>query len=75
MLLLGEGAKATFVIPSALGYGPQGVSSDIGPYSTLVFDVELVKVKPIKHALAPAAKAPAPAFNAPVHKKAVSKTN
>lgn len=50
LLLLNEGAKATFVVPSALAYGAQGMGP-IGPYSTLIFDIELVKVKPIKHPL------------------------
>jgi len=57
LLLLNEGAKATFVIPSELGYGVQG-NGEIAPYSTLVFDVELVKVKRIKHAPAGPAKKP-----------------
>jgi len=42
--LLSEGSKATLVIPSALGYGDQGQGDVIPPYSTLVFDVEVVKV-------------------------------
>lgn len=46
LLLLGEGAKATFVIPSKLAYGERGAGEDIKPFSTLVFDVELVKVVP-----------------------------
>jgi FKBP-type peptidyl-prolyl cis-trans isomerase FkpA len=58
LLLLNEGSKATFVIPSSLAYGAQGQGNDIKPFSTLVFDVELVKIKPAKHAAAPAAKAP-----------------
>lgn len=49
LLLLGEGAKATLVIPSNLAYGPNG-QGEIPPYSTLVFDVQLVKVFPAKHA-------------------------
>jgi FKBP-type peptidyl-prolyl cis-trans isomerase FkpA len=49
LLLLNEGAKAVFVIPSELGYGVSG-SGSIRPYSTLIFDIELVKVKRIKHA-------------------------
>jgi FKBP-type peptidyl-prolyl cis-trans isomerase FkpA len=48
LLLLNEGSKATFIIPSGLAYGEQG-QGDIQPFSTLVFDVELVKIKPIKH--------------------------
>lgn len=53
LLLLNEGGKATFIIPSALAYGEQG-SPDGGvtipPFSTLIFDLELVKVTRIKHA-------------------------
>jgi len=57
LLLLHEGSKAMFIIPSGLAYGAQG-QGDIKPYSTLVFDIELVKVKPIKHAPKPTAKKP-----------------
>jgi FKBP-type peptidyl-prolyl cis-trans isomerase FkpA len=57
LLLLNEGSKATFIIPSALAYGEHGAGADIKPYSTLVFDLELVKVVRVKHAaLKPAAK-------------------
>jgi FKBP-type peptidyl-prolyl cis-trans isomerase len=50
LLLLNEGSKAQFIIPSSLAYGAEGAGGgDIAPYSTLIFDVELVKVKPIKH--------------------------
>lgn len=57
LLLLNEGSKAEWIIPSGLGYGAEGSGGDIPPYSTLVFDMELVKVKPIKHAPAkPAVK-------------------
>jgi len=52
LLLLNEGGKAKLIIPSNLAYGETG-SGDIGPFATLVFDLELVKIKPIKH---PAAK-------------------
>jgi len=56
LLLLHEGEKATFIIPSALAYGAEG-SGPIPPASTLIFDVELVSVKRIKHApVAPAKK-------------------
>jgi FKBP-type peptidyl-prolyl cis-trans isomerase len=67
LLLLNEGSKATFVIPSALAYGAQGMGDDIKPYSTLVFDVEVVKIRPIKHPVA--AKKPL-AKKKPVAKKA-----
>jgi FKBP-type peptidyl-prolyl cis-trans isomerase len=48
LLLLGEGAKATFVIPSKLAYGERGAGEDIKPFNTLIFDVQLVKVIPGK---------------------------
>ena len=43
--LLKEGDKARFVIPSHLGYGSRGAGGVIPPNATLVFDVELMKVK------------------------------
>ncbi|HEY4324573.1 MAG TPA: FKBP-type peptidyl-prolyl cis-trans isomerase [Mucilaginibacter sp.] len=67
LLLLNEGSKATFIVPSSLGYGEQG-NGDIKPFSTMVFDIELVKIKPIKHAPKPVAKKPA-ATKKPVAKK------
>lgn len=42
--LMKEGAKYRFFIPYVLGYGERGAGSSIPPYSTLVFDVELIKV-------------------------------
>lgn len=42
--LMKEGAKYTFFIPSDLAYGPQGVPNAIPSHSTLIFDVELIKV-------------------------------
>lgn len=42
--LMKEGAKYTFFIPSDLAYGAQGIPNAIPPHSTLIFDVELIKV-------------------------------
>lgn len=59
LLLLNEGSKAKFLIPSPLGYGSRGAGSDIKPFSTLIFDVELVEVKPAKQEAKPATSVPA----------------
>ena len=42
--LMQEGAKYRLYIPSELAYGANGAGADIGPNSTLIFDVELIKV-------------------------------
>jgi hypothetical protein len=39
-----EGSKYRFFIPYELGYGERGAGANIPPYSTLVFEVELIKV-------------------------------
>jgi len=67
LLLLNEGSKATFIIPSKLAYGDRQSGPDLPPFSTLVFDIELVKVIRVKHAAT--AKSPATT----THKKTVTK--
>lgn len=42
---MNQGGKAQFLIPSKLAYGPQGYYT-IGGYTPLIYDVELVLVKP-----------------------------
>jgi FKBP-type peptidyl-prolyl cis-trans isomerase FklB len=42
--LMKEGDKWMLFIPSELGYGERGAGAQIPPYSTLVFEVELIKV-------------------------------
>lgn len=42
--LMSKGSKAKLIIPSSLGYGPRG-GGPIPPFSTLVFDVELIDFK------------------------------
>lgn len=39
--LMSKGSKAKLIIPSSIGYGPQG-NGPIPPFSTLVFEVELL---------------------------------
>jgi FKBP-type peptidyl-prolyl cis-trans isomerase FklB len=42
--LMPTGSKWRFFIPPNLGYGDRQVSAQIGPNSTLIFDVELLSV-------------------------------
>lgn len=43
--LMNEGSEWQLYIPSELAYGPQGAGAAIGPDSTLIFDVKLIKVE------------------------------
>ena len=43
--LMKEGSKWQLFIPSELAYGERGAGRDIGPHSTLIFDVELISIK------------------------------
>ncbi len=42
--LMGIGSKFKFVIPFQLAYGERGAGALIGPYQTLIFEVELFKI-------------------------------
>ena len=39
-----KGSVATVIIPSKIGYGAEG-KGDIQPYSTLIFEIEIVDVR------------------------------
>ncbi len=45
MVSMKVGGKRRLIVPSELGYGPQGSGDKIPPNSTLIFDVELIKVQ------------------------------
>lgn len=42
--LMGVGSKYRFFIPPHLAYGDRHISAEIGPNSTLIFDVELLGI-------------------------------
>jgi FKBP-type peptidyl-prolyl cis-trans isomerase FklB len=51
--LMKTGSKYQFFIPAKLAYGDRGAGSDIGPNSTLIFEVELLSSKPVGNSAGP----------------------
>ncbi len=48
LCLMNKGSKYEFYIPAKLAYGERGAGNDIKPYSTLIFEIELLDVRPYK---------------------------
>jgi FKBP-type peptidyl-prolyl cis-trans isomerase len=44
--LMPVGSKWQLFVPPDLAYGPRGAGADIGPNATLIFEVELLSIKP-----------------------------
>nr|XP_022325943.1 FK506-binding protein 15-like isoform X2 [Crassostrea virginica] len=58
-----KGSKRLLVVPPSLGYGSQGAGNKIPPNSTLIFEIEVVRVKYNK-SNEPQGQSPAPAVDA-----------
>jgi FKBP-type peptidyl-prolyl cis-trans isomerase FklB len=57
--LMKKGAKYQLFVPADLAYGARGAGQDIGPNETLIFEVELLDIKPAPSASASPATTPA----------------
>jgi FKBP-type peptidyl-prolyl cis-trans isomerase FklB len=60
--LMKTGSKYQLFIPSNLAYAERGAGRDIGPNSTLIFEVELVSIKPPEPVVSPTVPAPGTAI-------------
>ncbi len=45
LTLMQEGGKWLLLIPPSLGYGERGAGGQIGPNSTLIFEIELISIQ------------------------------
>ena len=52
LCMMPVGSKWQLYIPQELGYGPRGAGNDIPPYSTLIFDVEIIDIEAAQEAKA-----------------------
>ena len=40
-----KGSKAKFIVPSAMAFGPQGRGSTVAPFTTVIYDVEVLELQ------------------------------
>lgn len=72
--LMSVGSKYKFYVPYNLGYGERGAGQQIPGFSTLIFEVELLAIKPVVEAPKAVAKAPVADKKAPAKSGAKSKS-